>query len=94
MLVGTFDRLTQDFSIVMGEQHLSEHSFNYRNMKIDPHGAAWMAGSSPSLLQADVQGDSCSRFQLQIGTLTALFFSFFVPFPFSPFFDILQSLVV
>lgn len=36
MLVGTFDRLTQASSIVMGEQHLSEHSFNYRSMKIDP----------------------------------------------------------
>lgn len=33
MLVGTFDRLTQASSIVMGEQHLSEHSFNYRSME-------------------------------------------------------------
>lgn len=33
MLVGMFDRLTQASSIVMGEQHLSEHSFNYRSME-------------------------------------------------------------
>lgn len=33
MLIGTFDRLSQASSIVTGEQHLSEHSFNYRGFE-------------------------------------------------------------